>query len=601
MNTDSQDVDADDGDPTRRQLDVLRHGGPVALAELLGDQSYLLAELALEPGAMFALDGPERLSAHYSAVVGRLHEQRSALEALEARAIVSLAESIRRETHAQEAANAAQEITAMAPEAILDKRAERAATREISMITHRSPSGAGRTLGSCRRMVESMPEMFEAIVTGQVTFEKVHSAAASVAPLSPEQRQQVDRGLAKRLPALDGAGTKRWKREVARQIEAADPQGEARRHQYARTRRHVTVRPGEHGMATVSARLPSLDAALIRKRLSLDAEKLRAQGDRRGHQAIQADIFVDTLLGRETGMAPMTLDIGVIITDRALFTPSQGDIAHIEGYGPVPSESLREELRAALSSKKNVMDEALGEDGPAVRAELRRLYTHPTTGELVAMESTARAFPPALARFILWRDVTCRGPFCDAPIRQTDHIKPYSEGGHTCLDNGDGDCVFCNDKEQQTRSVERDDAPETQGHSVTWTSVNGVTRTTTPEPLGPSEEAVSPPMASGGQDSSRASDTSTPPDESTATNRSTASTKSPASNRSTPSDREAPAGGPRRYRRVRQIRASRRRGDTRTRTRVSKRRRVPRRSSRGRGPTQGRGRGSTQDEGRESV
>lgn len=491
MTAHPQEVDADAGDPTRRQLDAVRRRGPLALAELLGDQAFLLAELATVPGTLFAAlgegtgEGGERMPDHFSAVIGRLHEQRAALEALEVRAVVGLAEATRRQMHAAAQAEAAQEAESAAPAPELDQRAERAAAREFSMITRRSPSGAGRTLGACTRMVESMPEMLRALATGQVDAENIHSAAASLAPLSPGQREQVDRGLAQRLPALDGAGRKRWKREVAAQIEAADPRGELRRHQHARTRRHVTMRPGEHGMATISAHLSALDAAKIRKRLSLEAERLRAQGDRRGHEAIQADTFADTLLGRSDGMDPTRLDIGVILTDRALLTPSRGDIARIEGYGPVSSESLREELRSVLSSKRQEMDAALGADGPAARAALRRLYTHPTTGELVAMESVGRAFPPALARFILWRDVTCRGPFCDAPIRQTDHITPHAAGGRTCSDNGEGVCAHCNDKEQQTRTVQRDDAPENPGHRVTWTSRSGITRTTTADPLGP--------------------------------------------------------------------------------------------------------------------
>src|SRR5699024_11258987 len=91
----------------------------------------------------------------------------------------------------------------------------------------------------------------------------------------------------------------------------------------------------------------------------------------------------------------------------------------------------------------------------ALRAELRRLYTHPRTGELVAVESRARAFPAALAKFIRWRDQVCRAPFCNAAIRQSDHIRPVAEGGHTCLRNGQGVCVFCNDKENQQGSVDR--------------------------------------------------------------------------------------------------------------------------------------------------
>src|SRR5699024_5579934 len=129
-------------------------------------------------------------------------------------------------------------------------------------------------------------------------------------------------------------------------------------------------------------------------------ERLRALGDRRGHQSIMADLLADTVLGREAGMDPVTLDIGLIITDRALFDPKRGDVAHVEGYGPVPAEAVREQLRAALAEPSGSMPDPFGPDGPALRAALRRLYAHPTTGELVAVESEARAFPPSLGRFL---------------------------------------------------------------------------------------------------------------------------------------------------------------------------------------------------------
>src|SRR5690625_5737478 len=44
----------------------------------------------------------------------------------------------------------------------IDRTAEKVAGREISMITRRSPSTAGRSLASSRRLVESMPEMLTA-------------------------------------------------------------------------------------------------------------------------------------------------------------------------------------------------------------------------------------------------------------------------------------------------------------------------------------------------------------------------------------------------------------------------------------------------------
>src|SRR5690625_6321407 len=95
-------------------------------------------------------------------------------------------------------------------------------------------------------------------------------------------------------------------------------------------------------------------------------------------------------------MDPTMLDIGMIITDRALIDPGAGDIAQIEGYGPVPVDCVREDLRAALREPADLQDGPIGPDGPDLRAVLRRLYTHPTTGELVAVESKARAFPKAM-------------------------------------------------------------------------------------------------------------------------------------------------------------------------------------------------------------
>jgi hypothetical protein len=75
---------------------------------------------------------------------------------------------------------------------------------------------------------------------------------------------------------------------------------------------------------------------------------------------------------------------------------------------------------------------------------VRRLYTAPGTGGLVAMNSRRRLFPAPLRRFIQIRDDTCRTPYCDAPIRHHDHIIPWHDGGPTSISNGAGLCEACN-------------------------------------------------------------------------------------------------------------------------------------------------------------
>ena len=476
MNDFAQEFDAAGAeDPTQQLLDAVRETGPAALAELLGDQGFLLAELATDPGGLFTTPGAT--SDQYSAVIKRLQEQRAAMDALETRAMVGHADATRAELRAEELAQATQEADAAESEAMTEIQAENSTTRDVSMSTRRAPATASRTLAAARRLVDSMPEMLTAMATGRLTATSARSTATSLGPLTPAQREHVDAILGARLAELDSCGSEQWNGAVAAAIAEADPDGEAKRHHHARRHRSVTVRRGQNGMATIRAHVPALAANTIRKRLSLEAERLRATGDRRGHQQIQADSFVDTLLGAEDGMDRTDLDIGVIITDRALLDPQRGDLAHIEGYGPVPAESVREDLRGPLRALSNqAADELDGDDGAAAHLALRRLYTHPTTGELVAVESVAREFPKGLARFIRWRDQICRGPHCNAPIRQSDHIRPHAAGGHTFLDNGQGLCAFCNDKENQTSSVERDRSKP--GHRVRWTSRNGTTRTT---------------------------------------------------------------------------------------------------------------------------
>jgi hypothetical protein len=74
---------------------------------------------------------------------------------------------------------------------------------------------------------------------------------------------------------------------------------------------------------------------------------------------------------------------------------------------------------------------------------IRRLYSD-RSGRLIGMDSRRRTFPNAARRFIAIRDETCRTPWCDAPIRQIDHVEPAARGGPTDIANGQGPCENCN-------------------------------------------------------------------------------------------------------------------------------------------------------------
>jgi hypothetical protein len=106
---------------------------------------------------------------------------------------------------------------------------------------------------------------------------------------------------------------------------------------------------------------------------------------------------------------------------------SEDRAADICGYGPIPAAVARGLVMAAVRDNKS-------------RATLRRLYTHPRSGALVALESRARLFPRGLAEFIGLRDQRCRTPYCDAPIRHSDHAQPFAKAGPTSAANGIGLC-----------------------------------------------------------------------------------------------------------------------------------------------------------------
>ena len=122
------------------------------------------------------------------------------------------------------------------------------------------------------------------------------------------------------------------------------------------------------------------------------------------------------------------IDIQLIMTDRTLFD-GDDEPAIITGYGPIPAPIARDLIRNA---------------NPDTKTWIRRLYTDPDTGHLVNADSRRRTFPHAMRQYLLARDQYCRTPWCDAPIRHTDHITAHSRGGTTTITNGQGICENCN-------------------------------------------------------------------------------------------------------------------------------------------------------------
>jgi hypothetical protein len=181
--------------------------------------------------------------------------------------------------------------------------------------------------------------------------------------------------------------------------------------------------------------------------LTRHADTARSNGDDRSRGAAMADRLVENITGTPAGIS--SIEVQLVMTDRTLFQ-ADSEPARLAGYGIVPAHWARQTILGQQERPGPGPADSAGAPETDLRAGsgtdvwLRRAFTAPGTGELLAMDSKARLFPPGLRRFLQVRDDTCRTPYCDAPIRHHDHIIPWHQDGPTTSTNGQGLCEACN-------------------------------------------------------------------------------------------------------------------------------------------------------------
>ena len=338
---------------------------------------------------------------------------------------------------------------------------------QIALARGESPAKGNRLLGLAKSLVTEMPHTLAALETGQLNEWRATLLVRETAFLSAADRCSVDEELAPDTGTLSGAGDRAIVAAARAAAYRRDPRSVTQRAAHAATERHVSLRPAPDTMCYLTALLPVSAGIAVHAALTRHADTLRSGGDERARGQIMADDLVEWTTGTPGGITG--IEIQLIMTDRTLL---QGDSepARLPGYGVVPAGWARDALTqgqgqgrqddarttgcATTDSGTTGGDTTLGGTNPACSEELRvwvrRLYTAPGTGELVAMDSRARLFPAPLRRFIQARDDTCRTPYCDAPIRHHDHIVPWHGGGATTQANGAGLCEACNHTKETT-------------------------------------------------------------------------------------------------------------------------------------------------------
>lgn len=298
---------------------------------------------------------------------------------------------------------------------------------QVALARRESPHRGSRLLGHAKALVLDMPHTLRALAAGETNEWRTTLVLREAITLSAEHRAQLDAELAGRLGDLGDQGAACEARKIAYRL---DPGSAVRRKSKAESERRVTIRPAPDTMSYVTGLLPVAQGVAVHTALAKQADALRAAGDPRSRGQIMADLMVERITGQASAGAVPT-EIQLVMSDRALLGDDDTP-GHIIGFGPVPA-SLG---RSLVAVKDGVAEQA--------KVWVRRLYTSPLSGDLVAMDSKRRLFPEGLRKFLVLRDQVCRTPWCDSPIRHADHLVPAAGGGATSAANGQGLCEACN-------------------------------------------------------------------------------------------------------------------------------------------------------------
>ncbi|MBV9512613.1 MAG: DUF222 domain-containing protein [Mycobacteriaceae bacterium] len=347
---------------------------------------------------------------------------------------------------------------------VVARQRGRGVASEVALARRDSPARGGRHLGFAKALVYEMPKTLAALECGRLSEWRATLIVRESACLDVEDRRSLDAELCGDLSRLEGMGDARVAAAAKEIAYRLDAQAVVDRAAKAEADRSVTIRPAPDTMTYVTALLPVAQGVGVYAALKRAAD---TTFDDRSRGQVMADTLVERITARPAE-EPEPVAVNLVLSDETLL--GGGDAAAlIAGYGPIPAAVARGLVSSAVADNRS-------------KATLRRLYRHPRSGALVAMESRSRCFPRGLADFVGLRDQTCRTPYCDAPIRHRDHARPHNRGGATSADNGLGLCERCNyEKEAPGWRVSAGD--ENGTHTAEFITPTGAHHRSTAPPL----------------------------------------------------------------------------------------------------------------------
>ena len=304
---------------------------------------------------------------------------------------------------------------------------------EVGFARGESPFVGAALTRTATALHTVLPNTLAALNEGRVSEYHTRVVAEQTSHLSDAHRKEIDAAIAHRLGKASTSQLRRLIQGHAYRLDraAAEARAEANKGQ-----RRVCMNPASDGLVFVTAELPThqglavMDAITRLTNQRLNKEKaVDIDGKPLSHDQVMADVFVELLTGQTTAEG-VTAEVIVVMQD-STFLGDDDLPAWLLGEGPLPAGTVKDWLA-----------------DPDAAIFLRRLYTRPSDGQLVAMDSTRRHFPDGLAKMLRIRDDVCATPWCNNPVQEADHRHPWAQGGRTSWENATGLCRRCNQRKE---------------------------------------------------------------------------------------------------------------------------------------------------------
>lgn len=362
---------------------------------------------------------------------------------------------------------------------------------EVSLLTGTGQWAAARRVGLAARSAERFPRLLEMVVAGDLPSATVQKVVSTCEGLDATACAAVEAVLVERLADLDPSRVTGVTRRIATRV-AADQLAAAERK--GRRVRCVEVSPGPDGSTQWWALLPADRSAAAWAAVRSLADTYTVEDPSLTVDQARADALLDLLLSNVDVTAKVTIGIPVITgpegeaaRDAAVAereadggsAATDGPLVGVGGLARGPAFSVS----AALSGCEVAGVGWIGADTVSalletVPLEVGRALLDTRTGTTVETVTSAYRPTRAVTEFVTLRDGTCRMWGCSRPAERcdVDHARPWP-GGPTSPANLAGLCRRHHRLKQLRRWQYRLDPDGT----VTWTSPNGLRRTTLPE------------------------------------------------------------------------------------------------------------------------